>query len=226
MMTASATLRFFGALCGFVATVGLVVMSVVFVGHARRIGELRRWAGDRPERDAEARQRVAAIARQRSEYAVLRQAQRGRAIIRVREIMPRVAACGALLGAIAVIVTLVTSDPFGHSSRAGHRGRWSSAHDPQPGQVRVLNAAGVAGLAMRAAEQLRRAGLVVVGVDDAPPRAVTRIEAGTDDRPAAVRVLRALEVRRVRRVGRKDAARGVDIVVTIGSDAATSSALG
>jgi hypothetical protein len=43
--------RQIGALAGLAAILGLAVLSVVYVVHARAVGRLRRWAGRAPERD-------------------------------------------------------------------------------------------------------------------------------------------------------------------------------
>src|SRR3954447_21816430 len=49
-----------GAICGFAAVLGLAVLSALYFSQARDVKRLREWAGRAPERDAEARARVAA----------------------------------------------------------------------------------------------------------------------------------------------------------------------
>jgi hypothetical protein len=49
-----------GSYAGFAAVVGLAVLSALYFSQARDVRRLRDWAGRAPERDAEARARVAA----------------------------------------------------------------------------------------------------------------------------------------------------------------------
>jgi hypothetical protein len=54
-----------GSYAGFAAVVGLAVLSALYFSQARDVRRLRDWAGRAPERDAEARSRVAAVAEAR-----------------------------------------------------------------------------------------------------------------------------------------------------------------
>src|SRR3954453_3334901 len=49
-----------GSYLGFAAVLGLAVLSALYFSQARDVKRLREWAGRAPERDAEARARVAA----------------------------------------------------------------------------------------------------------------------------------------------------------------------
>ena len=49
-----------GSYAGFAAVLGLAVLSALYFSQARDVKRLREWAGRAPERDAEARARVAA----------------------------------------------------------------------------------------------------------------------------------------------------------------------
>src|SRR5215207_6140064 len=49
-----------GSYAGFAAVLGLAVLSALYFSQARDVKRLREWAGRAPERDAEARSRVAA----------------------------------------------------------------------------------------------------------------------------------------------------------------------
>src|SRR5215204_5919233 len=49
-----------GSYAGYAAILGLAVLSALYFSQARDVKRLREWAGRAPERDAEARARVAA----------------------------------------------------------------------------------------------------------------------------------------------------------------------
>src|SRR6476620_5481483 len=55
-----------GAICGFVAILGLAVLALLYFAQAREVKRLREWAGRAPERDAELQQRVAEDAARRA----------------------------------------------------------------------------------------------------------------------------------------------------------------
>jgi hypothetical protein len=54
-----------GSYAGFAAVIGLAVLSALYFSQARDVRRLRDWAGRAPERDAEARSRVAAAGQAR-----------------------------------------------------------------------------------------------------------------------------------------------------------------
>ena len=54
------TVQQVGSYAGFAAVLGLAVLSALYFSQARDVKRLREWAGRAPERDAEARSRVAA----------------------------------------------------------------------------------------------------------------------------------------------------------------------
>jgi hypothetical protein len=55
-----------GAICGFVAILGLAVLALLYFAQAREVKRLREWAGRAPERDAELQARVAEDAARRA----------------------------------------------------------------------------------------------------------------------------------------------------------------
>jgi hypothetical protein len=66
-----------GSYAGFAAVLGLAVLSALYFSQARDVKRLREWAGRAPERDAEARSRVAAATNLRQTPAA--QAQQAQA---------------------------------------------------------------------------------------------------------------------------------------------------
>lgn len=215
-MNASVSPTALGSVAGLLAAIGVVVMAVIYVRHARRIRQLRRWAGSRPELDARVRTRAAQAARSVREQAVLRGARSAGAGLRARKLAPRV---GVGVATLTVLATVVLAYPRQASpTRTPHDG-WISRPDPHPGQIQVLNATSVPGLASAAAERLQRAGLHVIGIGVAPRSAFSRIAAGADDQPAALRAARLLGDAAITHSPAKDPARGVDIVVTVGRNA-------
>lgn len=64
-----------GSYAGFAAVLGLAVLSALYFSQARDVRRLRDWAGRAPERDADARARVAAASNLRATPAAQGQAQ-------------------------------------------------------------------------------------------------------------------------------------------------------
>ena len=64
-----------GSYAGIAAVLGLAVLSALYFSQARDVRRLREWAGRAPERDAEARARVAAASNLRATPAAQGQAQ-------------------------------------------------------------------------------------------------------------------------------------------------------
>ncbi|MEA2443035.1 MAG: hypothetical protein QOJ12_327 [Thermoleophilales bacterium] len=76
-MVALINIEQIGSYAGFAAVLGLAVLSALYFSQSRDLKRLRDWAGRAPERDAEARSRVAAATNLRQTPAA--QAQQGQA---------------------------------------------------------------------------------------------------------------------------------------------------
>jgi hypothetical protein len=124
-----------GSYAGFAAVLGLAVLSALYFSQARDVKRLRDWAGRAPERDAEARSRVAAAGGMAQTPAAQAQAQ-GQA-----KPQPAAVAAAGNSGAAAAAASkapaVAASTAAGAGAgRAGSSvfGRRGPAAQPQPGQ--------------------------------------------------------------------------------------------
>jgi hypothetical protein len=126
-----------GSYAGFAAILGLAVLSALYFSQSRDVKRLREWAGRAPERDAEARSRVAAATNLRQTPAA--QAQQGQ--VAATAAKPAAAAAsgnsgsasqaapakdGAAAGSVAAV---------GAGGAAGGSGRGAVASPARPARV-------------------------------------------------------------------------------------------
>jgi hypothetical protein len=98
-----------GSYAGFAAVFGLAVLSALYFSQARDVKRLREWAGRAPERDADARSRVAAAGNLRQTPAAQAQAQAGQAA----------AAAGGNSGGATAAAPVASKAPLAAASAAG-----------------------------------------------------------------------------------------------------------
>lgn len=191
----SAPLLTIGGVAGVVAVLWLLVLAVLYVGHAREVRKLRMWARARPTRETlRDTPRPAA----RSDRSGRRRAT-------------SLPAGGVLVGAL--IAGLVLTHPWSPSGTGLH----GPGGNAQSGRIRVVNAAGGAGLAARAAARLRAAGLHVAGIGNARATRVSAIRYQVDDRAIAQRVARLLGIALSTSRALHQPQPGIDVLVVLGA---------
>ena len=197
-------LKEIGAILGFVAFAGLVVLVFITFQQARHLRRLRDWAGRSPERAQADADRAAAAAGEAAVAADPAQATapdfdgekgpgpmkrlRGEAAFRYEELDRRLPVSPVVLfgGLLALVVAaVILTGGFGlFGSDSGGSGATTAQEEPKPDKVEVavLNGTapaegqvGVPGTANAAAEFVEGAGYKVGEVGDAPPFAASTV---------------------------------------------------
>jgi hypothetical protein len=193
-----------GSVGGAVGVVGAAVLAALYVGHRRQVRRLGRWAATQPRRV----ERVAVEpAPGGSHWGPQRWA----------------AGFAALLVVVGILKLALNDGSNGGTGPAPTRGPATPADGVRPlsaAEVRVVNAAGVPGLAQRAASRLRAAGFHVAAVGNATPaQAVSAVLSDSDDRRAATAAADLLRIPGQPRASGQKPAPGTDVLVVLGHDA-------
>jgi hypothetical protein len=196
LMIDAITLIQVGAAGGAIGLAGVAVLAALYFGHRRQVRSLMRWTATQPRRQeptgAESRTHAARWGPQR--WA---------------------AALTAVLVVVGVL-KLALNDP----SNAGPGTAGRGVRPLAAAAVRVVNAAGIPGLAERAAARLKAGGLQVAAVGDATPRqAVSTVLYDPDDRRAATAAADLLRIGGQPRLSPAKPAPGTDVLVVLGRDA-------
>jgi hypothetical protein len=158
-----------GAAAGVAAGVGLAVLSVRHVSHAREVKRLREWAGRAPERSARG---VTAVPGREAGVPPPAQPQSSR--IGTRHVAVALVGLLVLGGAAAYGVTQLTGDDGGDNSGNAQANnglptkpkRNGAAVEPGTVTVAVLNGTTVPGLAAALSDQIAAAGFEKGTIND------------------------------------------------------------
>jgi hypothetical protein len=177
-----------GTVAGLVAVLGLVVLSALYVAHAREVRRLREWAGSAPERARPAKRRP-------------RLSRRSRRGLGSRSLAVAIGAGLVVGGSAAFGISRLTADghripspaPAGHPRPAVKPGRVT---------VAVLNVTTTPGLAASLRDRLTAAGFKPGTIDVYPDQqlAASVVQYAPGRQAAAKAIARRLGIRRRERV--------------------------